>query len=107
MKAIPRRGVGRVSDWLGPCFFSEVVLVEEGSAHSRTGTGMHTLAGTRAESAVRILRPNDHARVRNPFRHSRLLSGTVTRLGMEHAQVLTRKHTHAQMHTPHTTHHRS
>jgi hypothetical protein len=38
LRAIPRHGVGRVSDWLGPVYFSHIVPVTEGVWHEHIHT---------------------------------------------------------------------
>lgn len=53
LKTIPKKGYGRVSDWLGPRYFDEVLDIEPGSK-------------------IRVLSKGDHAKHRNDFEHSSL-----------------------------------
>lgn len=71
LSAIPR-GTGRVAEWLGPAYFDEELPITAGST-------------------VRILRQDDPASFRNPYRYSKLLNATVNVVGNKYAEVTVRE----------------
>ena len=71
LAAIPRRS-GRVTKWLGPSYFDEVLPI---------------VAGAR----VRILRGSDPATFRNAYKTTRLIKATVNIVGAEDVEVTVRE----------------
>ena len=71
LASIPRRS-GRVSEWLGPAYFDEELPISQGCQ-------------------VRILRDADHAKFRNAYKYTKLVSGNVTLVGTNFAEVSVRE----------------
>ena len=67
LTAIPPRS-GRVTKWLGPCYFNEVLPIVAGEQ-------------------VRILSVGDPAKFRNPYKNTGLVTGVVNVAGAEDVEV--------------------
>ena len=75
LKAIPKRS-RRVSDWLGPEYFDEVLPLERGAP-------------------IRLLKPHTQksreVKFRNGFRNTSLIIGVITKVGAGHCEIEVRE----------------